>query len=170
MTLQNIKKCDEVLRELYKFSGDTLSLGQPITDNRLKDLESTIGFILPLDFRYILQQHNSFSLLGTMVYGLGPELGGASLDNIYQFEHEKVENPMLPELLPFSPDGRGNHYCFDLSRMENGLSPVIFWQHDYPYNSKDDIEDCNSSFAEWIQEVIIDWTLEDTNYDGSVKV
>lgn len=170
MTPPNLRKCDEVLRELYKFSNDTLSLGQPITDDRLKELETNIGYRLPLDFIYILQKHNSFSLLGTMVYGIDRGMGEASIDKIYHFEHEEVENPMFPELLPFSPDGGGNHYCFDLSKTQNGLSPVVFWQHDYPYKDKDEIEVCNSDFADWIQEVVIGWTLEDTNYDGSAKV
>lgn len=146
-----------------------LSLGQPISDDRLKELEAIIGYTLPLDFRYILQKHNSFSLLGTMVYGLDRGLDETSLDRIYHIEHEEVENPMLPELLPFSPDGGGNHYCFDLSQMQDGLSPIVFWQHDYSYSGKGDLEVCNADFADWIQEVMIDWTLEDTNYDGSPK-
>lgn len=169
MTPPNIEKCDEVLSELYKFSGDVLSLGQSFVDDRLERLETIAGYRLPLDFVYILQKHNSFSLLATRVFGMGQEFGDSSLDKIFHFEHEKVDNPMLPELLPFSPDGSGNHYCFDLSKMHNGLCPVLFWQHDYPYSGKDDIELCNANFAEWIQEVIINWTLEDTNYDGSQK-
>lgn len=169
MVPPNIGKCDEVLQELYMFSTDILFLGKPIADDRLKGLETYIGYRLPLDFIYILQKHNSFSLLGSLVYGVGQELGEASLDRIYHFEHKEVDNPMFPELLPFSPDGGGNHYCFDLSKIQDGLSPVVFWQHDFPYRDKDDIEVCNANFVDWIQEVIIDWTLEDTNYDGSLK-
>jgi cell wall assembly regulator SMI1 len=163
MTPPNIRECDEVLKELYNFSGDILFLGQSITDKRLKEFETNIGYRLPLDFIYILQKHNSFSVLGTLVYGLDQQLGETSLDKIYHFEHEDVENPMFPELLPFSPDAGGNHYCFDLPKMQNGLSPVVFWQHDNSYKDRDNIKVCNANFADWIQEVIIDWTLGDTN-------
>jgi hypothetical protein len=76
---------------------------------------------------------------------------------------------MLRQLLPFSPDGAGNHYCLNLSKLQNGLAPVVFWQHDAQYNNEDELETCNPNFYEWVKEVMIDWTCEDTNYDGSDK-
>jgi hypothetical protein len=164
-----IIKCDEVLSELSRFSKEILTLGEPIDDDRLKDLEAIIGYKLPIDFTYILNRHNSFSLLGSEVYGLDPSLKEASLDKVYRFEHEEVENSMLKELFPFSPDGGGNHYCFDLSKLENGLCPVVFWQHDFSYPDKEDLEICNENFVDWMEEVMIAWTLEDINYDGSSK-
>jgi hypothetical protein len=88
------------------------------------------------------------------------------LDNLYRIEHFEVGNPMPLEFFPFSPDGGGNHYCFDLSNHDD---KVYFWQHDYEYADKTEVECCNNSFYEWIQEVLIDWTLEDYNYDGSEK-
>ncbi len=114
-----------------------LFLGELITDDRLKELEARIGYILPLDFSYILNRHNSFYLFGTEVYGLDEKFGEASIDKVYRFEHEEVGNPMFPDFVAFSPDGGGNHYCFDLSRMQKGLCPVVFWQHDYSYTDKE---------------------------------
>ena len=169
MTSSIISKSDETLKELQKFSDDLLSLGKTMTDNRLDEFEVIIGYRLPLDFKYILTKHNSFSLAGTQVYGLDENFGGSSLDKVYQFEHEQVGNPMFKELLPFSPDGGGNHYCLDLSKLENDICPVVFWQHDYFYSGKDDVETCNNSFVDWINEVVIAWTLEEMNYDGTEK-
>ena len=162
-------KCDNILDELYKFSGDILFLGEPILDKRLEELEDQIGFNLPLDFKYLLKKHNSFSLGGTEVNGLGLPFKAASLDQLYYNEHEEVGNPMLKEFLPFSPDGRGNHYCLDLLRLEDNECPIVFWQHDCDYLYREDVKICNNSFTEWIKEVMIDWTLDDTNYDGSEK-
>lgn len=170
MTPPNIEKCDKALKELYKFSTDVIFLGEPIDVDQLKKLEAQIGYTLPLDFSYILKKHNSISVLGTTVYGFHQSFGEASIDKIYHFKHEAVENPMFPELLPFSPDGGGNHYCFDLSNMQHGLCPVVFWQHDFIYKDKKEVEVCNANFADWVQEVMIDWVLEHTNYDGSPKV
>lgn len=137
-----------------------LSLGQTINDNRLEQFEEVIGYELPLDFKYILTKHNSFCLAGTEVYGSGEDLGEESLEKIYDFEHEKVENSMLKEFMPFSPDGSGNYYCLDLSNVKDGACPVVFWQHDYYYSAKADLEVCNENFVEWVQEVMISWTLE----------
>jgi cell wall assembly regulator SMI1 len=169
-TQQVISACNEILKELSKFSEDILFLGEPITDKRIIEFEKQIGFALPLDFKYLLSIHNSFSLSGTGVLGIGEEFRGASLENVYQFEHKEVGNPMLAEFLPFSPDGAGNHYCLDLSRLNQDLCPVVFWQHDYEYSGKEDVETCNANFFEWIQEVMIDEWLEEINYDGSDKL
>jgi len=165
-----ISKCEDVLNELYKFSESILSLGDSITDSRIEELEKQVGFELPLDFKYIMSKHNYLSLGGTEVLSIGKEFENQSIQSLYLFEHEEVGNPMLKEFLPFSPDGAGNHYCLDLSKLENGICPIVFWQHDYHYDNKAEVEICNPNFYEWIKEVMIDWTFEDTNYDGTDKV
>jgi len=162
--------CEEILNELYKFSDDILSLGEPIDDKRIEELELQVGYPFPFDFKYIMTKHNYLSLGGIEVLGIGKELGNESINNLYRFEHEEVGNPMFKEFLPFSPDGYGNHYCLDLSKMEGYTCPVVFWQHDCSYVDKKEVEICNANFIEWIKEVMIDWTSEDTNYDGSDKV
>ena len=161
--------CERIVSELYKFSEEILELGKPISDDRLEIFEKSIGFNLPYDYKYILKKHNGFSLFGTLVYGLDESLRGSSLDIVNNFEHTKVSNKMPPFFVPFSPDGRGNHYCFNLSRLMNGLCPIVFWQWDYFYGSIEDVETCNDNFLDWVQEIVIDWTLEDYNYDGSRK-
>lgn len=154
-------QCQKVLESLYQFSNDLLDLGEPIPDNRLSEFEHRIGFQLPFDFNYILTKHNYFSLAGTEVLGIGIEFKEESLDKVYCFEHDRVGNSLPKKFLPFSSDGRGNHYCLDLSRIENSLCPVIFWQHDYTYSNKEEVETCNETFISWVEEVMIEWTLED---------
>ena len=169
MTQQIILECENVLNQLYKFTDELLFLGEPITDQRLIEFESRIGLELPIDFKYILAMHNSFSLSATEVLGFDKKFRGSSLENVYDFEHTEAGNPMFREFLPFSPDGTGNYYCLDLSRLENCLCPVIFWQHDRLYSDKNDVETCNDNFVHWIREVMIKWTLEHTKYNGSEK-
>ncbi len=112
------QECDLLLTELYKFDESIISLGPPIGDERLELFEKEIGFNLPLDFKYIFKKHNRIVLAGTEIYGLAKELRGTSLDIIYKYEHSKeVHNAMPNEFLPFSPDGRGNHYCINLSKL-----------------------------------------------------
>lgn len=74
-------------------------------------------------------------MAGTEVYSLSGEAEGNSLDNIFEFEHYEVENPMPVNFLPFSPDGGGNHYCLDLARNSDGICTVVFWQYDFDYDS-----------------------------------
>ena len=162
-------ECDWVINELNKFNKSIVSLGLPITDNRLEIFENQIGFAFPSDFKYILKKHNRISLSGTEIYGIDEKFKGSSLVDIYKYEHFSVEHKMPKEFLPFSPDGRGNHYCIDLSKLKNGLCPVLFWQWDFHYSNNDEIEYCNDNFIYWIKEVMIEWTLEDYNYDGSEK-
>ena len=167
-TLAIYSKCDLLLAELNKFDNNIIQLGNPITDDRIKILEQDIYFALPLDFKYMLTIHNGISLVGTEVYGIHKEYKDSSLEKVYQIEHEEVSNKMPDQYFPFSPDGFGNHYCFDLSKLEK-VCPVIFWQHDFNYSSLNEVEICNESFMEWVKQVLIDWTLEDINYDGSDK-
>ncbi|KIQ17957.1 hypothetical protein RT99_18010 [Flavobacterium sp. MEB061] len=162
-------KCEKLLNELYKFSNEVLILGIPIKDNRLEIFEKKIGYILPDDFKYILKKHNKISLFGVELIGYDDEFQNSSLDKVYEFEHFEVSNKMPSQFVPFSPDGRGNHYCLDLSKYIDGFTPVVFWQWDCIYENFEDVEVCNSSFVDWMQEVMIEWSLEEFNYDGSEK-
>ena len=164
------KECESVLNELLKFSDDILSLGKPISDERLEHFERDINYEFPFDFKYFLKKFNGFSLCGVEVFGLGNEFKESSLDRIYDFEHSQIENKMPSQFLPFSNDGRGNHYCLDLSRLnEEKICPIVFWQWDFKYKSITDVETCNESFGDWVEEVMIEWAKEDYNYDGTEK-
>jgi len=106
--------------------------------------------------------------LDTEIVGLDKNLKWASLDILYHEEHKLYK--MMPKgFLPFSPDGYGNHYCLDLSRLENGVSPVVFWQHDIDYEDITQVEVSHENLIAWASEVLIEWTLEYYNYDGSEK-
>jgi hypothetical protein len=109
MTNLIIDKCDETLKELYKFSEELLFLGSPIIDDSLNKFETQIGSQLPIDFKYILSRYNSFTLAGIEVLGLGEQFRGNSLDKVDHFGQEKAGNSMFKEYLPFSPNGRGDH-------------------------------------------------------------
>ena len=158
-----------ILEELYKFSDDMVYLGPAVSDNSLLRFETQIGFSLPEDFRFIISKHNGISLAGIAVCGLDKALQGSSLDEIYKFEHEGAGSKMPNSFLPFSPDGAGNHYCLDLSTLVDGRCNVVFWQHDQQYENTDQVEVCNNNFCDWLQEVMIGWTLEDYNFNGSTR-
>ena len=162
-------QCDILLNELYLFSDEVLCLGDPIKDNRLKIFEHEIGFELPRDYKYIIKLHNGISLLGTAIIGIDESYKEASLEAVYKFEHSTAAHKMPKEFLPFSPDGRGNHYCLNLAKINNNTCPVVFWQWDYNYGSINEVEETNESLLSWMKEVMIVWKIETYNYDGKLK-
>ncbi len=154
---------------LIKFDDTLLTLEEPIIDNRLEAFETKNSIKLTNEFKFMLKRHNGFSLSGTEVYGIGKEYGAKSLDILYDNEHSNFPDFITKDIIPFSPDGAGNHYCLDLTKSTIETCPIIFYQHDFEYKDINDIETCNNSFAEWIDDVMISWTLEDYNYNGSSK-
>lgn len=164
-----ISDCENTFNELSQFSVKILSFATPIVDDRLEVFEKVVGYSFPFDFKFFLKRSNGFSLLGIVVFGIGIEFKDSSLAVIYDYEHRQVHNKMPLHFLPFSEDGRGNHYCLDLHRLNDHVCPVVFWQHDYDYISLDEVETCNDSFVSWVKEVMIEWILERYNYDGSEK-
>lgn len=158
----------EIINELKKFSSDILYLGNPIEDNRIEHFESKNGIELPNDFKDFMKNNNGIDLMGTNVYPfLSPNT--FSLEDCYYIEHFKVNLPQWQHLVPFSPDGRGNFYCLDTSKLSTNKThcPIVFWVSNYPYIQDDLPEVTNNSFIEWVQEVLIDWTLESYDYYGN---
>lgn len=149
----------EVIKELNLFSNKLLALKEPVNILDVSRFENDHNLKLPNDYIRLLQVTNGFSLMSSMVYGI--DNSSMSIGAVYSREHTEVENPIFEYLVPFSPDGGGNHYCFDLRTINEYSANVVFWQHDYPYTENDPPEIANNSFAEWMKEVIIEWNRRD---------
>jgi hypothetical protein len=164
--MENIEK---VILELKKFSKDILTIEKPLFDEILmKNFESTYHIKLPPDYKYFLKKINGFSLMGNEVYGLDGGKTPQSLEKIYYREHFLVQYPQHQYIVPFSPDGRGNFYCFDTRSIKSdGTCPIVFWVSNYLYTDSDAPEVVNGNFSEFVQQVIIDWTLESYDHEGN---
>jgi hypothetical protein len=160
------KKCDEFIEKFDKFSENMKSSNLGL-DKEIFDL---INFRLPEDYKYVLLKYNGLSLLGNEVLGIDFNSEN-SLIQVKDREHNQVEYKMPSNIIPFSTDGRGNYYCFDtnLFNENSKICKIIFWQYGYSNNLKNN-EIVNNSFIDWAEEILIDWTLEEYNYDGSRKV
>ena len=108
--------------------------------------------------------------MGTTVYGIYSDSPHMSLGRAFNIEHYEVENAMPTYLIPFSPDGGGNHYCFDSTRCLEESCKIVFWQHNLPYSKENLPETVNNSFTEWAKEVLVDWTLEDDTTANKIDV
>lgn len=160
---------DEIIIELLKFSDEILEVGDVIEDERIEKFEKYYNLIVPSDFKEFVKKINGFSLMGEVVFGFDTNKVH-SIENIYYREHFEVIMPQYSHLIPFSPDGGGNFYCLDtLNKLDNGQSPIVFWVSNYEYSDNDTPELTHNNFLDWVQEIVIDCTLEDYNYDGSRK-
>ncbi|PSL42365.1 SUKH superfamily protein [Chitinophaga niastensis] len=159
-----------IINEINKFSPMAAVLGEPIIDNRVSKFEEEFGVKLPEDFKLFISEINGFSLMGTEVYGIYfDDKNPNTLGEIYKYEHRGVQVPMPNYLVPFSPDGGGNYYCFDTRIIENDSCPIVFFETHYIYQHDTSPAVTNNSFVDWVNEVVLDSTLEDYNYDGSPR-
>ena len=153
----------DAIKEVEKFSSIILTIGEPLEGTVIANFEVKYNLNLPKDYKILLEKHNGINLYGIEIYGIiqNQNAGLTSLEETYLFEHYEVENVMPFYLIPFSPDGGGNHYCFD-TRFNNDTScPVVFWQHDYLYSD----EKTNTTQGYTIKRT---WTLVNRSNIGSI--
>lgn len=159
------------MSELSKFDTSVLELNNPIASSQLiKEFENKFDVILPQEYKDLLSIHNGIFVMGDGILGIDLD-NRRDLYNTYYFEHFEVENTMPRYFIPFSPDGFGNHYCFDTRVQTNGgySNQIVFWQHDYLYDKGEYPEVTHESLTDFIREVMIDWILEDYDYNGNEK-
>jgi hypothetical protein len=164
-----MENIDRLVNELHKFSPSIISFEAPVDKRSILDFHVRHNLTLPTDYIHFLEKNNGTNLFGTIIYGVATGEPSTDLEMNYKFEHHEVGNPMQEYLVPFSPDGGGNHYCFDTRKCDENSCLVVFWQHNYTYSNEDPPAVVNNSFAEWLKEVVIDWTLEDYDYSGNKK-
>jgi cell wall assembly regulator SMI1 len=158
-----------VIDELLKFSSRVLTLNDRASEDKINEFEKNHNLVLPNDYKILLRRTNGLDLMGSTVYGIYDESVIMSLDGVFKFEHYEVENEMPDNLIPFSPDGRGNHYCFDSAKCNNESCKVIFWDHELIYDMENPPEIVNDSFAEWANQVLIEWILEQYDHNGNPR-
>ena len=169
----NVKQeMDEVIVELQKFTPQVLDWRQPVDSVLIERFESRFNVKLPEDYKYLLNVTNGFSLMGDVVLGMTDEQYGEDLFSVYQFEHFEVVVPQYKHLIPFSPDGGGNFYCFDTHVKTNGgdSNQIVFWYSNYEYSESDPPEVTHQSLADYIKNWIIALTLEDYGYNGDRRM
>lgn len=156
----NIK---QIIDEFDRFSISIKASTYPASSSDILAFEHNRSVLLPKEYKQLLSFSNGIMLMGDEIYGVGSSCLSQSLETTYHIEHYMVENPMLEYLIPFSPDGFGNHYCFD---SRDGS--IVFWQHDLPALANVSNHVYENLF-EMIDEVFFKWTLEIYDYSGNKK-
>lgn len=140
-----IDTLEEEYKELYSnYEGDVIEINCKL---------------LPEDYIYFLRRFNGFSLFGDEVLGIGNQQN--DLFTLTKWEQNESNNLMPIYIIPFSAVGNGDHYCFDLKDglNENGQCPIIYWQ--WNYSTEENYEIVNSSFVEWLKELIEDSLIDE---------
>jgi len=149
-----MKRIDEIIKSLNKYPNDIwwLETIQKIIEKDLSELEKKINYKFPKDFRYFLLKYNWISIPWEYVYWIKKDTSKIlpiDIYNNYITEHDKkIANPMPKYLVPFSPNGRWDHYCFN--KKDN---KIYFWQHDCSDYSWNPNYECDI-FTEWLENSI----------------
>ena len=69
---------------------------------------------------------------------------------ITKSERSEVEPRMPVPLVPFNPDGMGNHWCLNTTLIHDGECPVVFWDHDGSEDQQP--RQTHSSFLDWLED------------------
>lgn len=146
----------KLIMELREYDSSIVSFEDAASEQHITETENHIGRALPVEYKEFVRRHNGLDFTCDYILRVGNDVQPVaySLNDVYDFEHCDAYNPMPPDLIPFAPDGYGNHYCFDMA--QNGA--VVFWQHDLQYGSDRHPEVVYNSMAEMIREVFIDWS------------
>lgn len=146
---------DDLIKKLKQFPANAISLGESITDNRIKMFEEKYDLILPIKFKEFMAKCNGLSLRGNLLLSFNNEDYG--IEKAYYIEHFQVEFEMPTNLIPITPDGEGNHYCLDISSGDENECNVVFWQFGYEYSENDQPEITDASFLSFVDREFIQW-------------
>ena len=118
------KEMDEAIAELKKFTSRVSIWHDPVDLALIGRFESRFGLKLPEDYKYLLGITDGFAVMGDIVYGMTDKSYCDNLFSLYHREHYEVIVPQYEYLIPFSPDGFGNFYCFDTRvKTKGGFQP-----------------------------------------------
>jgi cell wall assembly regulator SMI1 len=154
----------ENLAQLMREKAPEYGFGKGVGVEEVARCEEQLGVGLPKSYKQFLQSFG-FARWPEDVYGVyvGSTPGLQVVWNTETERHE-VEPEMPYYLIPFSPDGWGNHYCMDTSRLVDGECPVVFWNHELDEDQQP--PQTHTTFLDWLEERVTR-ELENESDDGS---
>lgn len=163
-------KINIIYSELQKFAVDIVQINPPAKISLITKFECQYNVRLPLDYKCFLSLSNGFNLMGDEILGISFD-SKYDLSSVSADEHNNVIVPMPQHIIPFSPDGRGNFYCFDThhTTFDGESCDILFWCSNYQYTEQDLPEITHNCFCDFVLDCIIGWTLEDYDYCGNPK-
>jgi hypothetical protein len=123
----------------------------------VQECQRQLGTELPESFLGFLQQFGG-TYWPREVYGVSeyPELDLLSMTTT---EREEAEPSLPRHLVPFGPDGWGNHFCLDTARLVDGECPVVFWNHELAADQVPELT--HPTFLDWLEQQVAQRLEED---------
>jgi cell wall assembly regulator SMI1 len=114
--------------------------------------ELALGVKFPDSFKWFLTTYGAGNS-PDFIYGLGSHVPRfLNVTSQTMDERNEVEPRLRAHLIPFSPDGAGNHWCLDTSRYDGGECPVVFWYHDRDNPPVPSV--VAPTFLDWLEQLI----------------
>lgn len=148
-----MNKIDILIKKLNKFPDDMRWYKTCISVDKsdIENIEKKLDYNFPSDFRYYLLNYNWLSIPYEYIYWIKKLSKSPYVFDILEISEKLYKNklnPMPKYLVPFSPNWRWDHYCFN--KKDN---KIYFWQHDcYDYNWNPDFD--SETFIDWLDENI----------------
>jgi hypothetical protein len=126
--------------------------GRPAPEEDIRQAEEALGVSFPDSYCWFLMEFGAAEW-PQLIYGVRTgNWTWADLVRLTKESRQALNAPIPLHLLPFSPDGWGNDYCMDTSRLVEGECPVVFWNHE---NGEDQIPDTVfAGFLDWLEDAI----------------
>jgi hypothetical protein len=130
--------------------------GRGATEEEIVIAEQRLEVTFPPRFRSYLCECGYLEFGSAEFYGLGAGVPN-HLDLVRNTIAERTEyHPQIPgHLVPFMPNGCGDHYCIDLSTRSDD-PPVVFWDHEL-INTKQKPQRLAETFSSWLLEHTHEW-------------
>ena len=133
----------------------TALIGQGATEDEITAAERELGVTFPSMFRSYLAELGYLEFRSAEFYGLGARVP-AHLDLVRNTKAERTEFHLHipPHLIPFMPNGCGDHYCIDLSASADDPS-VVFWDHELDTGQQP--QKLADTFSSWLLRHTHEW-------------
>ena len=99
-----MKKIFEIIDS---FKEEFVETFPPVEEKSITKAEMFFKYKLPSEYKEFLKYSNGIIIDGDEIYGISN--GKEDIINVYIREHNHVQYPMYNNIIPFSPDGRGNY-------------------------------------------------------------
>jgi len=125
--------------------------GQGATGQQIERAQRELGIAFPDSYIAFLRECGWARGADLTVYGLGDDMrGNWDLPEMTRMERDVSPLKLPPHLLSVVPDGAGNHYCLDTSRLKDGECPVVFWDHENEDGPDQVPEEYGENFRSWL--------------------
>lgn len=142
---------EQIKERLSSF--DDRDLGNGASEDLINEAEQAIHARLPNSYKDFLRCYGWGGVQSIELFGLGDDVP-IHLDLINIIRSERLSfSPLLPSnYIPIYNDGFGNLYCLDISAMDNGECPVVFWDHELASSQSPEVVADN--FFIWLNDLL----------------